>query len=89
MGLMGEAGPEAIVPLSRGQDGKLGVGAVAPVINIINQTGGQVEVEQNESGEVDVIIRAVKADFTRSMATGQGVWARGLEAGYNARGKTV
>jgi len=37
-GLMGEAGPEAIMPLRRGQDGKLGVEASAPVVNqkIIN-----------------------------------------------------
>ena len=39
MGLMGEAGPEAIMPLARGPDGKLGVrggggGAVSVVMNI-------------------------------------------------------
>ena len=39
MGLMGEAGPEAIMPLSRGADGKLGVrasggGSVSVVMNI-------------------------------------------------------
>lgn len=36
-GLMGEAGPEAIMPLARGADGKLGVrsaGGTAPVVNI-------------------------------------------------------
>ena len=30
LGLMGEAGPEAILPLRRGPDGRLGVGAPAP-----------------------------------------------------------
>ncbi|MEM9968319.1 MAG: phage tail tape measure protein [Pseudomonadota bacterium] len=39
MGMMGEAGPEAIMPLARGPDGKLGVrgaggGAVSVVMNI-------------------------------------------------------
>jgi phage-related minor tail protein len=41
MGVMGEAGPEAIMPLSRGPDGKLGVrggggggGAATVVMNI-------------------------------------------------------
>lgn len=36
MGLMGEAGPEAILPLSRGADGRLGVsaGAGAPPISV-------------------------------------------------------
>ena len=38
-GLMGEAGPEAIMPLARGPDGKLGVrggggGSVSVVMNI-------------------------------------------------------
>jgi hypothetical protein len=38
LGLMGEAGPEAIMPLSRGADGKLGVrgGGGGPVIQISN-----------------------------------------------------
>jgi phage-related minor tail protein len=30
LGLMGEAGPEAILPLKRGSDGRLGVAAGAP-----------------------------------------------------------
>lgn len=33
-GLMGEAGPEAVMPLKRGKDGKLGVAASSGVINI-------------------------------------------------------
>ena len=40
MGLMGEAGPEAIMPLTRGPDGKLGVraqgGAGSPVTVVMN-----------------------------------------------------
>jgi phage-related minor tail protein len=47
-GLMGEAGPEAIMPLRRGPDGRLGVGAPAG--------GGGVEsitiVNQNTIGDV-------------------------------------
>lgn len=44
-GVMGEAGPEAILPLSRGAGGKLGVQAsVTPVtVNIINQAGADVQ----------------------------------------------
>ena len=40
-GLMGEAGPEAILPLSRGADGRLGVRS--------GGTGGQVSVTMNIS----------------------------------------
>ena len=40
-GLMGEAGPEAIIPLKRGPDGKLGVaggGGGQMVVNVTIQT---------------------------------------------------
>lgn len=48
-GLMGEAGPEAILPLQRGKGGNLGVAAtVTPVtVNVINQSGA--EVDQTET----------------------------------------
>ena len=44
-GLMGEAGPEAIMPLSRGSDGKLGVkasggGGGNVTVNVVNQASG-------------------------------------------------
>ncbi|EPX81947.1 phage tail tape measure protein [Salipiger mucosus] len=45
-GLMGEAGPEAIMPLSRGPDGKLGVraqGGGGPVTVVMNITTPDVE----------------------------------------------
>lgn len=65
VGLMGEAGAEAIMPLRRGPDGKLGVqaaggGSGGPVINIINQSDGKVQsggVRQNPDGSFDVFIR--------------------------------
>ncbi len=44
MGLMGEAGPEAIMPLTRGADGRLGVaggGRRAPV---------NVSIERHDAG---------------------------------------
>lgn len=36
LGVMGEAGPEAVVPLKRGRDGKLGVGGGIVVNQVIN-----------------------------------------------------
>ena len=48
-GLMGEAGPEAIMPLRRGSDGRLGVqggGVTVPVtVNVINQSSHPVAAE--------------------------------------------
>lgn len=54
MGLMGEAGPEAIMPLARGTDGKLGVrggggGAVNVVMNI---TTPDVQGFQRSQGQI-------------------------------------
>jgi len=72
-GVMGEAGPEAIMPLRRGADGKLGVAAPAAggKTTIINQTTGRVDqvVERTLSdGERVILLQemrtAVAADFS-------------------------
>ena len=51
IGLMGEAGPEAIMPLSRGPGGKLGVvasgGGSPVVVNITNTSGSEITARQN------------------------------------------
>ncbi|MEM8728396.1 MAG: phage tail tape measure protein [Pseudomonadota bacterium] len=53
MGLMGEAGPEAIMPLARGPDGKLGVrgaggGAVNVVVNISTPDAASFQRSQGQ-----------------------------------------
>lgn len=61
-GLMGEAGPEAIMPLVR-RNGKLGVegGGNSVQVNVINQVGGEVEQRERSgpSGEriLDIMIK--------------------------------
>jgi lambda family phage tail tape measure protein len=63
LGLAGEAGPEAIMPLARGADGRLGVasaggGAFAPVtVNITTQDAGSFR--RSESYITGQIARAV------------------------------
>jgi tetratricopeptide (TPR) repeat protein len=64
-GLMGEAGPEAVMPLSRTSSGELGVKAEGVggevVVNVINNTGAPVTQNRRQSGqrtEVDVVIGA-------------------------------
>ncbi|NBD28504.1 MAG: phage tail tape measure protein [Alphaproteobacteria bacterium] len=65
-GLMGEAGPEAIMPLTRGHDGRLGVRA---------QGGGAVNVTMNiQTPDVAGFQRSqgqIAAQMTRLMARGQ------------------
>lgn len=52
-GLMGEAGPEAIMPLTRASNGSLGVRAVMPDTSTVNNAGN-VYVTINENGSTSV-----------------------------------
>ena len=83
-GLMGEAGPEAIMPLSRGKDGKLGVSGGGTVVNIQNNSGQEATAttETGPNGEefINVVIGAVAND----MATG-GATAKAVEQSYGVR----
>jgi phage-related minor tail protein len=65
LGLMGEAGPEAIIPLKRMANGNLGVeagtgGGTPVVVNIINNSGQEIEKRESEdengNKQIDVII---------------------------------
>jgi phage-related minor tail protein len=64
-GLMGEAGPEAVMPLARGADGKLGVrgggGAVNVTVNITTQDAASFQRSQSQ----------VAALISRAAARGQ------------------
>jgi len=52
-GLMGEAGPEAIMPLARGPDGKLGVrGSGGPTNVVINVTTPDAQSFQRSQGQI-------------------------------------
>ncbi|XYQ56826.1 phage tail tape measure protein [Pectobacterium carotovorum] len=52
-GVFGEAGPEAIMPLTRAANGSLGVRAIMPDVQSAN-SGGNVYVTINESGTASV-----------------------------------
>jgi hypothetical protein len=67
MGLMGEAGPEAIMPLRRGPDGRLGVAAAggsAPVHVVMNITTPDVQGFQRSQTQI-------AARMGRALARGQ------------------
>lgn len=72
-GLMGEAGPEAIMPLKRGRDGKLGVagggGVNVGTINItVQNTGENLDptAQKQIAGQVRSIVLATLANEKRS-----------------------
>ncbi len=75
-GLMGEAGPEAVMPLRRGSDGRLGVAASggAPVFNlsVVNNNGSQVQPQatRNESGGMDIQV-IIDDAVGKSIASGR------------------
>lgn len=67
IGLMGEAGPEAILPLARGADGRLGVqagGRARPVSVVMNITTPDVQGFQRSQSQI-------AAQAARALARGQ------------------
>lgn len=72
MGVMGEAGPEAIMPLTR-VGGKLGVaasggGGSSVQVNVINQSGGQVQTSEKRGPKGE---RQVDVLISESLASGR------------------
>lgn len=79
LGLMGEAGPEAILPLSKGPTGNLGVEAsgLGTVVNVHNY-GADVQTRDRGDGEIDIIVRRITGEIAR----GGTPLARSLESSY-------
>jgi phage-related minor tail protein len=85
-GLMGERGPEAIMPLSRLPDGRLGVGSAGagPItVNVTNAPAGVERVSTARDGtggtRIDVELRRMVEDMGERMLSDRGSpWARAL-----------
>lgn len=91
--VMGEAGPEAIMPLRRGPDGKLGVAGGAGGNTIIhNYAGVQVETgqEQNAQGGIDqtIIIRQLEEAIGQNIAAGSGAIHRAMKNRFGVKTST-
>jgi len=72
LGVMGEAGPEAILPLKRGANGNLGVQAAPSnvIVNVNNQTGAEATQTESTNANGDrvidiLIINKVKEGFSK------------------------
>lgn len=86
-GLMGEAGPEAIMPLKRGSDGKLGVAASggSVVVNVIEAPGQGGQVRQRQDGGqniVEVLVDRVKSSVAADIVRGTGAVPGALASAY-------
>ena len=69
MGLMGEAGPEAIMPLRRGSDGSLGVAASGGSggnvsVQVINNSNAQATTNETVDSKGNRKIEVVIGDMT-------------------------
>jgi hypothetical protein len=77
MPIFGENGEEAIMPLRRGPDGRLGVAAGgasgSTIVNIHNHTDAQPSVQTVPNGDVTVTLRrAMDAAAAGSLSDGAG-----------------
>jgi lambda family phage tail tape measure protein len=90
-GLMGEAGPEAVVPLRRMANGDLGVrsggGGANVTVNIINNSGAEATREEREDGngnkQIDIVIGEM---VNRHLASGKADRVLGGRYGVRAAG---
>ena len=74
MGLMGEAGPEAIMPLKRGRGGRLGVessGGVGNVVVNVDASGSSVEGDNAQASQLGKMLgAAVQAELVKAKRPG-------------------
>ena len=88
VGLMGEAGPEAILPLARGPNGKLGVqgGAGGGItVNLIENGSKAGQVEQRQSGGqnvVDIFVAQIRSAIAGDITRGSGPIPAALAGTY-------
>ncbi|SEO64404.1 hypothetical protein [Nitrosovibrio sp. Nv6] len=82
LGVMGEAGPEAILPLKRGSNGQLGVQAggganINVQVNLIESPGNGGEVQQRQDGDgnltMDIMVEQIEGKMGRNIARGNGL----------------
>jgi len=83
-GILGEAGPEAILPLQRTADGALGVRAQAQALNVAihNHTDARVSARRNAGGDLEVIIEAAKQSIAADFRRGGNNVSRAAEAAW-------
>ncbi len=89
-GVFGEAGPEAIMPLKRGPDGKLGVSGAGSnvVVNLVEAPGsgkgGSTSTTTGSNGEqiITVLVEKIKGDLIKDVGSG-GSFASAMEGQYS------
>jgi hypothetical protein len=93
LGLMGEAGPEAVMPLTRGGDGRLGVSAIgaasggtAVYVIIQNYTNEEVRTEESLDSSGNQIRKVIIGVVKQSISSGEMDQSMSSRYGLRARG---
>ena len=73
--IMGEAGPEAILPLTRTSNGDLGVKATPTNVVVNNYSSNEVEVQQN-GNDIEITIAKIADDIQRGGMIGNSIESR-------------
>jgi lambda family phage tail tape measure protein len=91
LGIMGEAGPEAILPLKRGSSGKLGVemhgGRGGGGTTNVNYTGPTLNFNGDQYVPRSAVNSIVQAAATKGAALGETATMRSLQNNRSARGR--
>ena len=90
--IIGEAGPEAVLPVTRMPNGDLGVGVTgggsnSDGVNIIinnNAAGVEVSAQQGQNGAIVIAVEQAVSEVTRQIRSGGSI-ARQLESNYSLR----
>lgn len=92
VGLMGEAGPEAIMPLSRLPNGQLGIQSQAPNVVVHNYAGVGVSTSTGQDGSLQIELRAIEGArkaISQDIVRGGNMVSRAMEGTYGVgRGRT-
>lgn len=99
LGLMGEAGPEAVMPLQRDSRGRLGViaavangggGGGRVTVNITTAPGQTAQVQRRQDGNgnstIDVLLRQVQDGLADNVAAGSGSLYKAIGSRFASRG---
>tara|TARA_R110000787_G_scaffold5686_8_gene20551 strand:- start:7540 stop:9606 length:2067 start_codon:yes stop_codon:yes gene_type:complete len=87
-GLMGESGPEAIIPLQRSQNGDLGVQSTPSkvVVNVTNNAGVDVDVQESSDGQTRTLDLTITKTVNNALKQGRFDKSLSTNFGVNRKG---
>jgi len=84
IGVLGEDGPEAVMPLKRGADGKLGVSGGGHNVQVFNYSGASIDVTSDEEN-LRIVVDRVRSIMSSDVVRGGNSFASAIERTYGVR----